>query len=67
MICIILFGVVISAEIMNTAVETTVDLAMPKLHPKAKLAKDLAAGAVLVLAIIAVVIGLMIFLPKVSG
>lgn len=62
--CIILFGIVISAEIMNTAIETTVDMAMPEIHPKAKLAKDLSAGAVLVLAIIAVVVGLLIFLPK---
>lgn len=65
-ICIILFGVVISAEIMNTAVETVVDLAMPEQHPKAKLAKDLSAGAVLVLAIVAAIIGLLIFIPKVG-
>lgn len=65
--CIILFGVVISAEIMNTAIETTVDLAMPEKHPKAKLAKDLSAGAVLVLAIISVIVGLIIFLPKIGG
>lgn len=65
MICLLLFGVVISAEIMNTAVETVVDLAMPKIHPKAKLAKDLSAGAVLVLAFISAVIGIMIFLPKI--
>lgn len=66
-ICIILFGVVISAEVMNTAIETTVDLAMPEQHPKAKLAKDLSAGAVLVLAIIAAIIGFIIFLPKIGG
>ncbi len=64
MICIVLFGIVISAEIMNTAIETTIDLVMPDIHPKAKFAKDLAAGSVLVLAIISIVIGLMIFLPK---
>lgn len=65
MICIILFGIVISAEIMNTAVETTVDMVMPDIDPKAKFAKDLAAGAVLVLAIVAAIIGLMIFIPKI--
>lgn len=64
MICILLFGVVISAEIMNTAIETTVDMVMPDIDPKAKFAKDLAAGAVLVLAIVAAIIGLMIFIPK---
>ena len=65
-ICLILFGVVIAAEIMNTAIETTVDIAMPKKNPKAKLAKDLSAGAVLVLAVVAAIIGLIIFLPKIG-
>ena len=65
MVCIILFGIVISAEIMNTAVETVVDIAMPEKNDKAKLAKDLSAGAVLVLAIISVIIAVLIFLPKI--
>ena len=64
-ICIILFGMVIAGEIFNTAIEVVVDLAMPNLDPKAKLAKDLSAGAVLVLTITAVIIGFIIFLPKV--
>ncbi len=64
MICLLLFGLVISLEIMNTAIETTVDLAMPEKHLKAKLAKDLSAGAVLVAAIISIFVGFLIFLPK---
>lgn len=64
-ICIILFGLVISAELINTAIETTIDLCMPDIHPKAKLAKDTAAGAVLVLAIVAAIEGLIIFVPKI--
>lgn len=63
-ICIVLFGVVIGAEIFNTAIETVVDLVMPNINEKAKLAKDLAAGAVLVIAISAAVVGLTIFVPK---
>ena len=62
--CIILFGLVISAELINTSIETTIDLCMPDIHPKAKLAKDTAAGAVLVLALVSAIIGLMIFIPK---
>lgn len=63
--CIIWIVMVISAEMMNTAIETTVDLAMPKFHEKAKLAKDISAGGVLIVAIGAVVTGIMIFLPKI--
>lgn len=64
MICILLFGGVIGAELINTAIEVTVDLAMPEQNEKAKLAKDIAAAGVLVLAIIAVIIGGIIFIPK---
>ena len=64
-ICIILFGIVIAAEIFNTAVETVVDLVMPNINDKAKLAKDLSAGAVLVVAISSALVGLTIFIPKI--
>ena len=64
-VCLLLCASVMSAELINTAVETTIDLCMPDIHPKAKLAKDTAAGAVLVIAIAAFFIGLIIFLPKV--
>ena len=63
--CIILFAIVIAGELFNTAIETTVDLAMPDKHPKAKLAKDISAGAVLILAITAIIVGLIIFIPKI--
>lgn len=64
-ICLILFGLVLSAELVNTAVETTIDLCMPNIHPKAKIAKDTAAGGVLVLAIVSFIIGCIIFIPKI--
>lgn len=64
LICLLLFALVISLELVNTAIEAVVDLASPDIHPLAKKAKDCAAGAVLVSAIFAAVIGLIIFIPK---
>ena len=66
-ICLLLFAIVISLELINTAIETTVDIAMPEINEKAKYAKDIAAGAVLFSAMISVVVGLIIFLPKIFG
>ena len=56
-------GIVISAEMFNTAFERTVDLVTQEWHPLAKAAKDIASGAVLVLALTSVVIALCIFIP----
>ena len=64
-VCLLLFAIVISLELINTAIETTVDIAMPDINEKAKYAKDIAAGAVLFSAIISVIVGLIIFLPKI--
>ena len=66
-VCLLLFAIVISLELINTAIETTVDIAMPDINEKAKYAKDIAAGAVLFSAMISVIIGLIIFLPKIFG
>ena len=55
----------ISLELVNTAVESAVDLVTEERHPLAKKAKDTAAGAVLVSAVFAAVIGLLIFVPKI--
>ena len=64
-ICIALFGLVISMELINTAIENTVDLITQEKHPKAKIAKDVSAGAVLITAITAAIAGLIIFVPKI--
>ena len=64
-ICIIIFGIVLAGETFNTAIETTVDIAMPYRDKKAKIAKDVSAGAVLILAITSAVIGGIIFIPKI--
>ena len=65
LVCILLFGLVISLELVNTAIEAVVDLCTQEYHPLAKIAKDTAAGAVLISAIASVVIGLIIFVPKI--
>ena len=54
---------VVTAEFINTAIETTVDLCTEEKNEKAKNAKDVAAGAVLLTSINAVIIGLIIFMP----
>ncbi len=64
-ICLILFGLVIGAELFNTAIEIVVDMITLKTDINAKNAKDIAAGGVLVLAIFSSIIGLIIFAPKI--
>lgn len=54
----------VSLELVNTAVERVVNLVTREHHPLAKQAKDTAAGAVLIYAILSVIIGLIIFIPK---
>ena len=63
-ICIIFFGLVISSELINTAIEHTVDLITDKEDKLAKYAKDAAAGAVLINAILSVIVACFIWIPK---
>ena len=65
LVCIMLFCMVIGSEMINTAVENVVNLAMPTKNEVAKNAKDISAGAVLVFAIGSAIIGLIIFIPKI--
>jgi diacylglycerol kinase len=58
-------GFVLVSELFNTAIEVLVDLVSPERNPQAGLAKDIAAGAVLISAITAALIGLFIFAPKI--
>lgn len=66
LIIILILGIILSLELINTALEAVVDLATEKYHPLAKKAKDTVSAAVLVFAITAVIIGLIIFIPKIS-
>ena len=62
MIFVAITGVFI-AEMFNTVFELCIDLASPDFHPLAKIAKDVAAGAVLLSAMLSVMIGLFVFGP----
>lgn len=64
-VCVTLFGLVIGAELGNTALEEAVNICCPDVDPRAKRVKDIAAAAVLTVSIAAAVVGLMIFVPKV--
>ncbi len=64
LVCLVLIGLVLMAEFFNTAVEYVVDLASPNIHPLAKAAKDTASAGVLMMAILAAIVGLVIFVPK---
>jgi diacylglycerol kinase (ATP) len=63
MMLIFAAGLVLSAEAFNTAIEIDIDLTSPDIHPMARDVKDVAAGAVLLAAIAALLIGLCIFVP----
>lgn len=63
-VCIGWICAVVAGELINTAIESVVDMVMPDFHPLAKVAKDVSAGAVVVLAIGAAISGTLIFLPK---
>ncbi len=57
-------GLVLVCEAFNTALEAAVDLASPEYHALAKVAKDVAAGGVLIAAIVAVIVGLIVLGPR---
>lgn len=65
-IILLLIGGILALELMNTAIERVVDLVTDQYKPLAKMAKDAGAGAVFVYSIVAVIIGMIIFLPKLN-
>ncbi len=64
---VLALAIVWTAEALNTAFEFLADAASPNFHPIVKEAKDVAAGAVLVTAVAAVVIGAIVFWPHVAA
>ncbi len=62
---IICFALVISAEVLNSAIELLTDIVSPEANAEAGLVKDMAAGAVLFAAICSAIAGLVIFVPKI--
>ena len=63
--CVGIIGAVMASEMINTAIEAVVDLTSPTIHPLAKIAKDTASSASLVLSITAFIGALIIFIPKI--
>jgi len=58
-------GFVIVAEAFNTAIEIDIDLTSPEFHPYARDTKDAAAAAVLLAVFVSIIVGLIVFLPKI--
>lgn len=65
LIIVLLIGFTLALEMINTAIEATVNLVTEEKKPLAKIAKDCASGAVGIASIMAIIMGLMIFLPKI--
>ena len=63
-IILIVIALVWAAEAINTVIEKLADHLFPEYHETARIVKDIAAGAVLVCAIVALICGLIVFLPK---
>lgn len=63
-ILILTIGLVLILELINTSLEEIVNIVSPEVQQKAKVAKDVAAAGVLVSAIVAILIGVFLFLPK---
>ena len=61
---VLCIGVVLAAEAMNTALEYLTDLVSPEYHELARKTKDMAAGAVLLVAFAAAIVGALVFVPK---
>lgn len=66
-IVVLCFGLVLAAEGFNTAIERLVDLVSLDFHPIAGDVKDVAAGAVLICAIAAAIVGMIVFIPYLFG
>ncbi len=62
---VICISLVLMAELVNTIFERIVDILKPRLHPYAEKIKDMMAGIVIVATVLSLVLGLLIFLPKI--
>ena len=65
LVIVLVIAMVISLELVNTSIERAVDLVTKEYKDLAKVAKDVAAGAVLIMSMFSVVVGIIIFLPKI--
>lgn len=60
-------GLIASCEVINSSIEATIDLITTNVHPLAKIAKDTASSATLILCIVALIGAIVIFVPKIGG
>ena len=67
LITLLAIGMVLSAELINSAIEAVVDLVTLEEHPLAKIAKDCSSAATFVLACMAAIIGLVVYIPYIMG
>lgn len=65
-ILVLTISAVLIFELMNTSIEAIVDLVSPEIRDKAKIAKDVAAASVLISSTASIIVGLLIFLPKIT-
>ena len=65
LVLFLIIGLVIATELINTSIEATIDLITDEINPLAKVAKDTAASAVLVFGLTALIVGALIFIPKI--
>jgi undecaprenol kinase len=66
-VLLLVIASVLILELLNTIMERVVDILKPRVHPYARLIKDLMAGVVLISSIFAIIIGIIIFLPYISS
>ena len=64
-ILVLTIGLVLILELINTTLEALVDLATEEIKPRAKAAKDVSAAAVLLSAILSIIVGCLLFIPKI--
>lgn len=67
MVCLVSIGLMLSAELFNTAIEYFVDMYTREKNEMAGKIKDISAGAVLILSLNIAIVGIIIFLPKIYG
>ena len=65
LVTLLSIGMVLSAELINTAIEAVVDLVTLEIHPLAKIAKDCGSAATFVLAMMAAAIGCVVYIPHI--
>jgi diacylglycerol kinase len=66
-ILILIIMWVLISELINTVMERIVDILKPRIHPYARLIKDIMAAVVLISSIVAVIVGIIIFLPYIKA